>query len=171
MLSSFFVLFLSNSFAQDPAPPKEPAATEATVKKWTDGEKSTFITTCASGRPEHISETEMNRICSCTQSKLADKFSPAQLESPEAQRASEQIIGVCALGSKGNWSPTLKNQFAKGCTESVKNGISPTQLKAICSCSLNLLEARFDPSELGTPAVQDFSANAAKTCQSQVMGQ
>ena len=163
MFSSLLFFAFSTSWAQ------EPEATKTEPKAWTEAEKSTFVNSCNSGRPDHISEKEMNRICSCTQSKLSVRFSPAQLETTEAQQYSNQVIAECALGSKGKWSATLKSQFLNGCTGNVKSGINTEQLKEICSCSLNLLEARFDPSELEGPAVQDFSANVAKTCQEQVL--
>ena len=152
-------LFLSNSFAQE----------GEAVLKWTTSEKTSFIENCNSGRPNHISEKEMNGICSCTQSELEKRFKPSELTTPEAQTYSNKVIETCALGTKGAWSSMLKNQFLNGCSSNPKKGIDIVQLKEICSCSLKMLEVRFSPTELQTPASQEFSVNAAKTCQDQVL--
>ena len=160
MFLSFLAFFTTAAFAQD-----------SSQDAWSDDIRNIFLNSCNEGRPQNISKEDMSAICSCSLKKIEAKYTPTQLQSPEAQKYSEQVGAICAVGSKGNWTNLIKDQFMGACVSKKEENVTKQQQQAICKCSLNLLEAKYDPMQLNTKEAQDFAVNAGETCAKQVFGQ
>ena len=168
-------LFFSSTASADIPPPQEPAATadektnnEVGVKgAWADSVKTEFLTSCKSSRPETISATEMNKICTCSLSSLEKLYSPQELGTPEAVKKSEEVGATCAMGTKGAWASFIKQQFMQGCESSKPEGITATAMKNICACSMSMIEVKFGPEKLQTKEAASFSEKAVEVCATQ----
>lgn len=157
MILSLLTLFSSPALAQDGG-------------TWTPEIKKVFLDSCNQGRPKEISKEDMSAICSCSLTKLEAKYTPAQLQDPEAQKYIEQVGAVCAVGSKGNWTNLIKDQFMTACVSKKEDNVTSDQQNAICKCSLNLIEAKYDPMKLSTEEAQTFAQGAGETCAKQILG-
>lgn len=168
-------LFLGSSAQADIPPPKEPPApVEAKTNKdvgekgaWAESVKTEFLVSCNSSRPETISASFMNTICTCSMEKLETLYAPQDLGTPEVNEKSKEIVGTCAVGTKGAWSTLFKQQFIQGCEASKPEGITAPAMKNICSCSMGMLEVKYKPDELEKKDAVSFSAQAVEVCAKQ----
>lgn len=150
------VFLTASSFAQD---------------VWNAEMRNIFLESCTKGRPAEISVEDMFSVCSCSLNNISAKFSPSQLNSPQAQQAMEGISAKCSVGTRGNWTSLVKKQFLTACVSKKSDGITDIQQRSICQCSLDLIEAKYDPLNLNSPEAQTFAGRAGEICATDVLGQ
>ena len=160
MFISVLTFFISFGLAQETVQPG-----------WDREIQSVFLDSCNQGRAPEISEADMKAICSCSLEKIKARYSPSQLSSVPAQEYIAQTGAICAVGSKGNWTKLVKDQFLSACTSNPDPTVTTAQQKKICDCSLDLLEAKYDPLDLGSPEATQFAESAGAVCRKQVTGE
>ena len=171
LLSSF--LFLT-SVARAEDPPADSSAGEIVTSTsvgekgaWAESMKTEFLQSCNSARPQTITVSVMNDICTCSLNRLEKIYSPQDLGSPEAIKKAEETGASCAMGSKGAWSNLIKQQFMFGCESSKPEQIEAPAMKNICACSMSMIENKYGPEELQKAEAVSFSEKAGEVCATQ----
>ena len=62
---------------------------------WSSFIKKQFMSGCVGSKPDTISAEAMNNICSCSMTLIEGKYSPDQLNTPEANKYSEEVGVTC----------------------------------------------------------------------------
>ena len=67
-------------------------------------------------------------------------------------------------GTKGAWDDSIKKEFMGACTKGRVDPITPVQMKNICQCSLDILEAKYAPSDLKSKEALKSAEKAGADC-------
>ena len=169
-----FIFWGSSAQADVPPPEAPPTTIEEKTNSdvgekgaWAESVKTEFLASCNSSRPETVSPPTMNDICTCSLNTLEKLYAPQDIGTPEVVQKSGEIVGSCAVGTKGAWSSLFKNQFMQGCEASKPEGITAPAMKNICSCSMGMLEVKYKPQELDKKEATSFSEQAVEVCAKQ----
>jgi hypothetical protein len=80
------------------------------------------------------------------------------------------LSSACNIaGKKGEWSELSKETFMKSCTGE-KSDMTPEELKAVCQCGMEKLQAKYDPKDLESKEAQDDAEKVGGECASGTKG-
>ena len=177
---SFFIFlslcFVHPAWAEDTPP--EPAPQKQSQKgAWLPKTKTLFVSNCTSSN-KSVDKDIMKIACTCVQKKVEPNYLPADLQTPEGEKVLSDNLKTCItenkeniMGVQGAWARVVKKQWMKNCEGSKPEGVTADVMKKTCSCTLNLLEAKFDPNNQNTPEATKFAEDKIVSCYQQVAGQ
>jgi len=161
------------SWAEEtPAP--APAPTKQSQKgAWLAKSKSLFISNCASSNTK-VDKEAMKIACTCVQKKVEPDYIPSDLQTPEGKKVLSSSLKTCIaenkaniMGVQGAWAKVVKKQWMKNCESSRPKQVTAEVMKKTCSCTLNLLELKYDPNNQNSPEATKFAEEKIVSCYQQ----
>ena len=173
-----FITFLSVGVAHTAWAEEAPAAATQSAKgAWLPKTKKLFIDNCIASN-KGVEQDSMRIACTCIQKKVEPNYLPADLQSEEGKKVLSDNLQTCIrenkdnmMGVQGAWAKVVKKQWMKNCEGSRPEGVTADIMKKTCSCTLTLLEAKFDPKNQTGDDAQKFAEEKILSCYQQQVGQ